>query len=191
MSRLTPGCNFLWPAAGNLPAHLQATREKVAVELAKNAQRIAAVRRPKGEAKTFAVGDAVLLLPSKLGRVGRRIGPKKILCRVCAIMAQSGHVTMYKLRCNAGVLPGHYQVKAMQAAPPAAAARLQFEGVEHKGVPQTTLKQAQHAEPGGAAVVSCGCTGKKCGARCACKKQGAKCSRDCLCTYGKGGNCGN
>ena len=57
-----------------MPAHLMATRSQVAAAHVKNRERIAAQRRPAGEPKNFSVGDAVLLVPQKCGKVGKAVG---------------------------------------------------------------------------------------------------------------------
>ena len=173
-----------------MPAHLQATRSRVAAAQVKNRQRIAAQRRPKGEPKDFAVGDDVLLLPPKRGKVGKQLGRNRIVCRVVEIKRPFG-VTMYRLRSGAGVVEGMHQASRLSKAPPSLASELTFSGTAQRGVPVVSLNVAMAAQPsGGKAAVRCGCRGA-CTRNCSCKKNGARCGRHCGCITGKGGNCKN
>ena len=173
-----------------MPAHLQATRSRVAAAQVKNRQRIAAQRRPKGEPKDSAVGDDVLLLPPKRGKVGKQLGRNRIVCRVVEIKRPFG-VTMYRLRSGAGVVEGMHQASRLSKAPPSLASELTFSGTAQRGVPVVSLNVAMAAQPGGGkAAVRCGCRGA-CTRNCSCKKNGARCGRHCGCITGKGGNCTN
>jgi hypothetical protein len=175
--------------ADELPPHLVEVRAAVAEAHVRNRRAIEAVRRPKGVAKDFAVGNAVLLLPPKRGRVGSTIDPRKIVCRVVDVTNSFGY-TKYKLRCNAGVLPGQYAAAALEKAPHASEEKLRFEGTAVEGVPTTSLDKAVTAETGGATVF-CECRGA-CGKRCPCKQHGVTCSRGgCNCKTCNGLNCGN
>ncbi|EFN53868.1 hypothetical protein CHLNCDRAFT_135995 [Chlorella variabilis] len=131
-----------------MPAHLQATRSRVAAAQVKNRQRIAAQRRPKGEPKDFAVGDDVLLLPPKRGKVGKQLGRNRIVCRVVEIKRPFG-VTMYRLRSGAGVVEGMHQASRLSKAPPSLASELTFSGTAQRGVPVVSLNVAMAAQPGG------------------------------------------
>ena len=156
----------------------------------KNRQRIAAQRRPKGEPKDFAVGDDVLLLPPKRGKVGKQLGRNRIVCRVVEIKRPFG-VTMYRLRSGAGVVEGMHQASKLSKAPPSLASELTFSGTAQRGVPVVSLNVAMVAQPGGGkAAVRCGCRGA-CTRNCSCKKNGARCGRHYGCITGKGGNCKN
>lgn len=175
--------------AAELAPHHQATRAAVMVAQEKRAQRTQAVRRRNGEPKDFAVGDAVLLLPSKCGRVGRPVGPKRIVCRVVGRQHFAGMVK-FKLRCNAGLLGGYYFGAHLKKAQAPSAAKLKFAGSEVEGVPTVTLAKAWAAEDGATASVRCQCRGQ-CGKNCACRKAKKLCSRTCGCVAGKGHNCKN
>ncbi|EFN57762.1 expressed protein [Chlorella variabilis] len=131
-----------------MPAHLQATRSRVAAAQVKNRQRIAAQRRPKGEPKDFAVGDDVLLLPPKRGKVGKQLGRNRIVCRVVEIKRPFG-VTMYRLRSGAGVVEGMHQASRLSKAPPSLASELTFSGTAQRGVPVVSLNVAMAAQPSG------------------------------------------
>lgn len=155
----------------------------------KRAERVRQVRRRNGVPKDFAVGDCVLLLPPKRGRIGRQVGPRRIVCRVVGHQRYGGLVK-FKLRCNAGVINGCHPGAALEKAPAEAAAKLGFAGVEVQGVPAVTLDKAWSAEAGAATVVKCRCR-NKCSKGCPCKKAGTLCSRACGCMACKGANCGN
>lgn len=177
-----------------LPEHLQEVRQQVAAAQEKNRQRIAGQRRPNGKPKDFAVGDAVLLLPPKCGKVGSMVGAKRVICRVVGITCPFGKLRKYQLRCNAGVLKETYPSSKLDKAVPALACHLSFDGVEVAGVPVVTAMAALQAERsrrgGGSTVTACGCRGA-CGKGCKCKKHGVLCGRHCGCAHGKGGACGN
>lgn len=155
----------------------------------KRAQRVQAVRRRKGVPKNFAVGDAVLMLPPKRGRVSRPLGPKRVVCRVIS-QQRYGGMTKYKVRCNAGIIAGYQFVAALDKAPAEAAAKLRFDGVGVEGVPEVSYDTALAAKAGSIASIKCRCNGK-CTSRCSCKKAGVLCSRACGCPACKGINCGN
>ena len=163
-----------------MPAHLVATRTRVAAAQVQNRLRIAAQRRTKGEPKAFAVGDDVLLLPPKRGKVGTALGRHRIVCRVVGITRSFGY-TKYKLRSNAGMVEGSHKASALSTAPPSLARELTFSGTEKQGVPMVSLNVAAAAQPGGGA----------CSRNCRCKKAGAACGRNCGCVTGKGGSCDN
>jgi hypothetical protein len=173
-------------AADGLPAHLSAVRRTVGERHEKNRGRIASQRRRGGKLKKFEVGDCVLLLPQKFGRIGTTIDPKRIVCRVVGIQSGFG-MRKYQLRCNVGLLEGTYFDKQLEPAPPASEQQLTFTGVETKGVPCTTLKNAVASQRIAGAPNPCGCRGK-CGSNCRCKKHGSVCSRECGC---KALRCGN
>ena len=175
--------------AAQVAPHLQATRAAVMAAQEKRAERVRNVRRSNGVPKNFAVGDAVLFRAPKRGRVGRSIGPKKIICRVVKLQRFHG-MTKFKLRCAAGVIKGYQFAGHLDAAPAAAAAKLPFDGVEVDGVPEVSLDKAWAAETGASVTTVCRCRGK-CGNACSCKKAGVLCSRSCGCQACKGDNCGN
>ena len=173
------------PAA---PAHMAATRARAAAFLAKNQQKIANTRNPKGESKQFAVGDAVLLFPSDLGRNGSlNMATYTIPCR---IVRPSRNGT-YRLQCNAGVLEGSYDRNDLRKANAESEKRLAFGAAEVGNAETIALSAAVAAMGGRMTDVRCGCRGK-CGDSCACKRVGARCGSHCKCCHGKQGkNCGN
>ena len=173
-----------------LAPRLIRTREHVKIALEKNRERIAAVRRPRGKAYSFNVGDAVLLLPPTMGKVGSTIDPRKITCRVVGTIQPHGSL-QYRLRCNEGVLQACFPASRLEPAPPLSAAKLAFEGTEWKGLPKISATAAKAAQAiGGGGVISCGCKGT-CGGQCRCKRHGVVCSRCCGCKACTGANCGN
>ncbi len=178
------------PAAGALPPHLAAVRAAVTRGHERNRQRIAGQRR-RGVVKEFAVGDAVTLLPPKMGKVGRPVGGRRLTCRVVGITKPFGQVKKYKLRCNAGVLKETYSAARLDRAVPRSAAKLNFSGVEYEGLPTVSLVQAQQAEPANKPTLSCSCKGACSTRRCACMKQGKRCGRHCGCKTRHGANYGN
>jgi len=128
-----------------MPAHLMATRSQVAAAHVKNRERIAAQRRPAGEPKNFSVGDAVLLVPQKCGKVGKAVGPRRLVCRVVAVTKPFGG-TMYRLRSNAGVVEGQYSAVRMRSAPPSSASKLNFTGTDWQGLRKVSVKAAMAAQ---------------------------------------------
>ena len=179
------------PAAAALPPHLAAVRAAVARGHEKNRRRIAGQRRRRGVVKEFAVGDAVTLLPAKMGKVGRPIGERRVTCRVVQVTNRFGQLLQYKLRCNAGVLDGVYPAARLERAVPRAAAKLNFTGVEYKGLPTVSAKQALQAAPANKPTLSCNCKGACSTQRCTCMKHGKRCGRHCGCKTRHGANCGN
>ena len=175
-------------AAVELPPHLIGTRAAVAAAQVKRAERCASQRRRKGEPKNFNIGDAVLLKPPKMGKVGKTIGPNRLVCRVVGTTQCFKGVIKYKLRCNAGVLGDTWAPHQLRLAPAAAAAKLQFSGTDVTGVPKVTVTAAMKELSGGG--VHCRCR-SACGNNCACKKAGVTCGRHCGCKSCKGMNCGN
>ncbi len=145
---------------------------------AKNRKRIAAQGRNGKKAKTFSVGDNVLMVPQKCGHAGgATIDPQSIVCRVVGVQRPGGN-TKYKLRCNSGVLEGLFFPSQMRTAPQLSAATLSFEGVETEGVAAVSLANAKAGQRvGGVAAAPCRCRGK-CTQRCKCK---GSCSRACGC----------
>jgi hypothetical protein len=173
-----------------MPAHLMATRSQVAAAHVKNRERIAAQRRPAGEPKNFSVGDAVLLVPQKCGKVGKAVGPKRLVCRVVAVTKPFGG-TMYRLRSNAGVVEGQHSADRMCSAPPSSARKLNFTGTDWQGLRQVSVKAAMAAQPGaGTAPVRCACR-NGCGPNCGCRRSNALCGRQCGSVTGNGRSCTN
>lgn len=152
----------------------------------RNYQRIEGQRRAKGVDKDFQRGDLVYLrIPQ--GVPLPACGPRKVLCRVLDVDNRG----LLLLRCNAGVLDHRYPAADADIAPPLAAERLTFEGLQRRGVPKVTISAAAAAECGGVvAVVRCGCR-KGCGTKCKCRLAGQQCSRQCKCVCGRGGSCEN
>ena len=173
-----------------MPAHLMATRSQVAAAHVKNRERIAAQRRPAGEPKNFSVGDAVLLVPQKCGKVGKAVGPRRLVCRVVAVTKPFGG-TMYRLRSNAGVVEGQHSAVRMRSAPPSSASKLNFTGTDWQGLRKVSVKAAMAAQPGaGTAPVRCSCR-NGCGPNCGCRRSNALCGRHCGCVTGNGRSCTN
>ena len=177
------------PPALQLPAHLVAVRAEVREQRRKSARRVAKARSSTGVVKVFNVGDAVLLLPPKGGRVGSTIDRKRLVCRVVAVTNGFG-LARYRLRCNAGVLEKTHAAASLEKANERLAAELRFDGVEWRGMKTIKPKAALAAQQNGAATVDCRCRGP-CGKNCACKKARVLCSRNCGCKACKGANCGN
>ena len=169
MPNLSVACAFECPAA-HLPPHLRPTRAAVMAAQEQRAKR-------------------VQLLPPARGRIGRAVGPKRIVCRVVGQQRFSG-MTKWKLRCNAGVLKDYAFPAAMEKAPADAAAKLTFSGIAVAGAPIVSLDKAWAAEVGAGTTVKCRCRGN-CGKSCSCRKAGVQCSRSCGCKLCTGANCGN
>ena len=173
-----------------MPAHLVATRSQVAAAQVKNRERIASQRRPSGEPKNFSVGDAVLLVPGKGGRVGKAVGPARPVCRVVAVTKPFG-ATLYRLRSNAGVVEGLHPAGRLLLAPPSSASELTFTGTDWRGLRKVSVKAARAAQPGaGTAPVRCACR-NGCGQNCGCRRSNALCGRHCGCVTGNGRSCTN
>ena len=83
-----------------LTAHHGAHQEQVLALHVRNRQRIRS-QGGKGGA-VFDIGDAVLLKPASMGKVGTStIQRKRLTCRVVGVAEQTGK---YHLRCNTGLL---------------------------------------------------------------------------------------
>ena len=162
--------------AAELPEHLAVVRAAGDQDHARNRQRIASQGRNGRPAKTFSVGDNVLLVPPKCGHAGgATIDPQSIVCRVVSVRRPGGH-TKYKLRCNSGMLEGLHFASQMRPAPERSAATLTFSGVVTAGVPEVSAAAAKaQLRIGGAAAAPCRCRGK-----CSSKCKGS-CSRACGC----------
>lgn len=148
--------------------------------------RIGKTRHPRGEKKTFEVGDLVAL---KLPRDVRGAADSKNLeCCVVEVLMR-GPTPSYRLRCNAGVLDKVQPGNDLTKLPPASAARLTF-GVEDAWEQVRTVKLGGAvAHQGRGTVIRCGCKqGCREGSKCACRKAGGQCSRQCAC---KGIKCCN
>jgi len=148
--------------------------------------RIAETRKPRGEKKTFEVGQIVaLLLPNA---VRGAADSKNLECCIVEVVMR-GPTPSYRLRCNAGVLDTVHPGKSLARLPAASAARLTF-GVEDAWQQVQTVKLAGAvAHLGRGTVIRCGCKqGCKEGSKCACRKAGGQCSRQCAC---KGITCCN
>ena len=173
-----------------MPVHLLATRSRVAAAQVKNRERIAAQRRPRGEPKNFTVGDAVLMMPQKCGRVGKAVGRNRLVCRVVAVTRPFG-VTLYRLRSSAGVVEGLHLADRLCSAPLSLASELNFSGTDWKGLPVVSVKVAMAAQSSsGKPAVRCACR-KGCGPSCSCRKSNALCGRHCGCVTGSGASCTN
>ena len=173
-----------------MPVHLLATRSRVAAAQVKNRERIAAQRRPRGEPKNFTVGDAVLMMPQKCGRVGKAVGRNRLVCRVVAVTRPFG-VTLYRLRSSAGVVEGQHLADRLCSAPLSSASELNFSGTDWKRLPVVSVKVAMAAQTSsGKPAVRCACR-KGCGASCSCRKSNARCGRLCGCETGCGASCRN
>ena len=170
------------------PAHMAAARSRAAAFLVKHQQRIADTRLPKGESKEFAVGQAVLLFPSDLGKSGgMTMATRSIPCRVVRC-CRNGH---YRLQCNAGVLDGTYKRNDLRKANAAWEKKLAFTADEVGQAETIALSGAVASLSGRMTDVRCGCRGK-CSSNCPCKRAGALCGPHCECCHGKkGANCGN
>jgi hypothetical protein len=163
---------------------LAAVREHVAAAQERNCERIEGQRRQRGKPKDFQVGDLVFLkLPLA---VRGPLDQPNLLCRVLDVDNRS----LFKLRCNSGILNDRYHAEELSRAPAAAAAGLTFEGLGRRGVPKVAIAAAAATQHVGAAAVRCACR-KGCTSRCACKKAGVLCSRECKCPTGCGHSCEN
>lgn len=110
---------------------------------ARNRQRIRN-QGGKGGAE-FEIGDAVLLKPLKMGKVGTNIDRKRLTCRVVGVAEQTGK---YHLRCNTGLIKGTYGGgEEVRPAPAASAAKLTFAAdADPSEAPLVTLAAAVKAE---------------------------------------------
>lgn len=110
---------------------------------ARNRRRIAK-QGGKGGA-SFAVGEAVLLKPPKMGKVGSTIDASRIVCRVVEVVESTGK---YRLRCNSGILASTYGGgEELRPAPVASAATLTFPAnASCDGVPSIGLTAAVNKE---------------------------------------------
>lgn len=173
------------PAADGLPEHLKETRAALTKAHVANRRRIESTRRAKGVARSFVVGDDVLLLPSRSGSCGSTVAPRKLVCRVVGTSEAPNGTKQYQLRCNAGLLKGRFSVSELEAAVPSVAQQLRFTGTQVTHVPKVSVATAR-------GDVICSCK-KACGSnpKCPCQQRGAKCSRNCRCAACKGHNCGN
>lgn len=155
----------------------------------KNRNRIRSQSRGKRGAKPkdWQLGDIVTYLPKKMGTAGG-IGlvPRRVVCKVVGKTGR-GAITYYKLRSNEGVLQARPRAAELDKAVPAAAATINFAGLETDGVPAVTETALARR---GLAKAPCSCR-KQCGARCTCKLRGVHCSRKCGCKCKVGANCGN
>ena len=88
--------------------------------------------------KDWQLGDIVTYLPKKMGTAGG-IGlvPRRVVCKVVGKTGR-GAITYYKLRSNEGVLQARPRAAELDKAVPAAAATINFAGVETDGVPAVT-----------------------------------------------------
>lgn len=161
-----------------LHEHMVALRVAGEQDHARNRARIASQGRNGRKAKTFCVGDNVLLVPQKCGHAGgATIDPQSIVCRVVGVHRPGSH-TKYKLRCNSGMLEGLFFPSQIRVAPQLSAATLTFTGVDTKDVRPVSLAGTKAQQRvGGAAAAPCRCRGK-CTSRCKCK---GSCSRACGC----------
>ena len=104
------------------------------------------IRKQGGKGgEAFEVGDAVLLKPPAMGKVGSTIDRSRLVCRVVGVAEKTGK---YVLRCNTGVLKGTYSSgEELRRAPVASAAALQFAaGEDYSAVDVVTLTAAVNAE---------------------------------------------
>ncbi|PSC67080.1 putative amino-acid acetyltransferase chloroplastic isoform X1 [Micractinium conductrix] len=131
-------------AAAILTAHHGAHKEKVLALHVRNRQRI---RRQGGKGGAeFDIGDAVLLKPASMGKVGTStIQRKRLTCRVVGVAEQTGK---YHLRCNTGLLKGTYGGgEVLRPAPAESAAELNFAAdADSSEAPLVTLTAAVNAE---------------------------------------------
>ena len=99
----------------------------------------------KGDAE-FDIGDAVLLKPASVGKVGTSTNQcKRLMCHVVGVPEQTGK---YHLRCNTGLLGGTYSGgEVLRPAPAESAAELNFAADAHSSeAPLGTLTAAVNAE---------------------------------------------
>ena len=111
---------------------------------ARNRQRIRS-QGGKGGAE-FAIGDAVLLLPPNMGKVGgSTIDANRLRCRVVGVSEKTGK---YHLRCNTGRLTGTYGGgEVLRPAPAEAAATLNFAAdADPSKAPLVSVTAAVNAE---------------------------------------------
>lgn len=127
----------------SLAAHAEEHHATLMELHGRNRRRIAK-QGGKGGA-SFAVGEAVLLKPPKMGKVGSTIDATRIVCRVVEVVESTGK---YKLRCNSGLIHGTYGGgEALRLAPFAAAAMLTFPAnASCDGVPAIGLTAAVNKE---------------------------------------------
>ncbi|PSC67492.1 KRAB-A domain-containing 2-like [Micractinium conductrix] len=131
-------------AAAILTAHHGAHQEQVLALHVRNRQRIRS-QGGKGGAE-FDIGDAVLLKPASMGKVGTStIQRKRLTCRVVGVAEQTGK---YHLRCNTGLLKGTYGGgEVLRPAPAESAAELNFAAdADSSEAPLVTLTAAVNAE---------------------------------------------
>lgn len=143
-SQTCPSTAIHFPCrAAILNAHRSAHHEKVLALHARNRQRIKS-QGGKGGA-TFEIGDAVLLKPSKMGKMGTTIQKKRLTCRVVGLAEVEGK---YHLRCNTGRLAGTYSGgEELRPATAASAAELTFAAdADPSEAPLVTLAAAVKAE---------------------------------------------
>ncbi|PSC73701.1 NAD-dependent aldehyde dehydrogenase [Micractinium conductrix] len=127
-------------AAAILTAHHGAHQEQVLALHVRNRQRIRS-QGGKGGAE-FDIGDAVLLKPASMGKVGTStIQRKRLTCRVVGVAEQTGK---YHLRCNTGLLKGTYGGgEVLRPAPAESAAELNFAAdADSSEAPLVTLTAA-------------------------------------------------
>ena len=127
-----------------LTAHHGAHQEQVLALHVRNRQRIRS-QGGKGGAE-FDIGDAVLLKPASMGKVGTStIQRKRLTCRVVGVAEQTGK---YHLRCNTGLLKGTYGGgEVLRPAPAESAAELNFAAdADSSEAPLVTLTAAVNAE---------------------------------------------
>ncbi|PSC75113.1 KRAB-A domain-containing 2-like [Micractinium conductrix] len=128
-------------AAAILTAHHGAHQEQVLALHVRNRQRIRS-QGGKGGAE-FDIGDAVLLKPASMGKVGTStIQRKRLTCRVVGVAEQTGK---YHLRCNTGLLKGTYGGgEVLRPAPAESAAELNFAAdADSSEAPLVTLTAAR------------------------------------------------
>ncbi|PSC73472.1 short-chain dehydrogenase [Micractinium conductrix] len=131
-------------AAAILTAHHGAHQEQVLALHVRNRQRIRS-QGGKGGAE-FDIGDAVLLKPASMGKVGTStIQRKRLTCRVVGVAEQTGK---YHLRCNTGLLKGTYGGgEVLRPAAAESAAELNFAAdADSSEAPLVTLTAAVNAE---------------------------------------------
>ncbi|PSC68576.1 KRAB-A domain-containing 2-like [Micractinium conductrix] len=144
-------------AAAILTAHHGAHQEQVLALHVRNRQRIRS-QGGKGGAE-FDIGDAVLLKPASMGKVGTStIQRKRLTCRVVGVAEQTGK---YHLRCNTGLLKGTYGGgEVLRPAPAESAAELNFAAdADSSEAPLVTLTAAQAIDfvVGGVCVYGSNC----------------------------------
>lgn len=129
--------------AARLEAHASGRQADLLELHGHNRERIRGQGGKGGE--VFQIGDAVLLLPPSMGKVGSTIDRSRLVCRVVGVVEKTGK---YQLRCNTGVLNGSYSSgEEVRRAPTEAAAQLQFAAdADHSTAPKVTLAAAVTAE---------------------------------------------